>query len=86
MTGFKQPMHPCRKSHLGNTSEKLNNPKTIIMKLQEKASSAKTHFVISFVKSIIRLIGCGALYYGHIPLAALLIGGAELLGIAEEIF
>jgi hypothetical protein len=56
------------------------------MKLQEKASSAKTHFVISFIKSIIRLIGCGVLYYGHIPLAALLIGGAELLGIAEEIF
>jgi len=66
--------------------EKLNNPKTIIMKLQEKASSAKTHFIISFIKSIIRLIGCGALYYGHIPLAALLIGGAELLGIAEEVF
>ena len=66
--------------------EKLNNPKTIIMKLQEKASSAKTHFVISFVKSIIRLIGCGALYYGHIPLSALLIGVAELLGIAEEVF
>ena len=56
------------------------------MKLQEKASSAKTHFVISFIKSIIRLIGCSALYYGHIPLAALLIGGAELLGIAEEVF
>ena len=27
------------------------------MKLQEKASSAKTHFIISFIKSIIRLIG-----------------------------
>ena len=66
--------------------EKLNTPKTIIMKLQEKASSAKTHFIISFVKSIIRLIGCAALYYGYIPLAALLIGGAELLGIAEEVF
>jgi hypothetical protein len=66
--------------------EKLNNPKTIIMKLQEKASSANTHFAISFVKSIIRVIGCGALYYGNIPLAALLIGGAELLGIAEEVF
>jgi hypothetical protein len=66
--------------------EKLNNPKTIIMKLQEKASSAKTHFFISFVKSIIRLIGCGVLYYGHIPLAALLIGSAEILGIAEEVF
>jgi hypothetical protein len=66
--------------------EKLNNPKPIIMKLQEKASSAKTHFFISFVKSIIRLIGCGALYFGHIPLAALLIGSAEILGIAEEVF
>ena len=79
-------MHPCRKHLHLFTTEKLNNPKTIIMKLQEKASSAKTHFIISFIKSIIRLIGCGALYYGHIPLAALLIGGAELLGIAEEIF
>jgi hypothetical protein len=79
-------MHPCRKQLPLSTTEKLNNPKTIIMKLQEKASSAKTHFIISFIKSIIRLIGCGALYYGHIPLAALLIGGAELLGIAEEIF
>ena len=79
-------MHPCRKHLPLFTSEKLNNPKTIIMKLQEKASSAKTHFIISFIKSIIRIIGCGALYYGHIPLAALLIGGAELLGIAEEVF
>lgn len=56
------------------------------MKLQEKASSAKTHFVISFVKSIIRLIGCCVLYYGHIPIAVLLIDGAEILGIAEEVF
>ena len=56
------------------------------MKLQEKFSSAKIHFFISFIKYIIRLIGCAALYYGHTPLAALLIGGAELLGIAEEIF
>ena len=79
-------MPPCRKHLPLFTSEKLNNPKTIIMKLQEKASSAKTHFIISFIKSIIRLIGCGALYYGHIPLAALLIGGAEILGIAEEVF
>lgn len=79
-------MHPCRKHLPLFTMVKLNNPKTIIMKLQEKASSAKTHFIISFIKSIIRLIGCGALYYGHIPLAALLIGGAELLGIAEEVF
>ncbi len=56
------------------------------MKLQEKASSAKTHFIISLIKSIIRIIGCVVLFYGHIPLAACLIGGAELLGIAEEVF
>jgi hypothetical protein len=56
------------------------------MKLQEKASSAKTHFIISLIKSIIRIVGCSVLYYGNLPAAALLIGGAELLGIAEEIF
>lgn len=57
------------------------------MKYQEKASSAKTHFTISFIKSIIRLIRCGALFYGYISLVALLLfGGEELLGIAEEMF
>lgn len=58
----------------------------MIIKPQPKASSAKTHLVISLIKSVVRLIGCGFLINGDFIVSGALLGVAELLGIAEEIF
>jgi hypothetical protein len=53
--------------------------------MQPKESTAKTHFVLSIVKSIIRLWACVVLYFGVYNLAALLFAGAEYIGILEEL-
>lgn len=55
------------------------------MEFQEKGSAAKKHFQISLVKSIVRIVGCGFLFFGEYLYAALLLGVAEVLGIYEEI-
>jgi len=55
------------------------------MKFQEKGSTAKKHFQISLIKSIIRIIAGGFLYHQHFQAAGGLIGIAEILGIYEEI-
>lgn len=47
---------------------------------------SKSHFVISIIKSLVRLCGCVSLYQGDYVSAASLLGLAELLGIAEEMF
>ena len=54
--------------------------------IQPKESKSKTHFYISLIKSIIRLVACWALWDYSLGSAALFFGFAELLGIAEEIF
>lgn len=55
------------------------------MKFQEKGSTAKKHFQISFIKSIIRIVACVCLGYKDFVGAAILLGIAEGLGIYEEI-
>ena len=55
------------------------------MKFQEKGSTAKKHFQISLIKSIIRIGACVVLCYGHYVGAGIGLGIAEVLGIYEEI-
>jgi len=55
------------------------------MKFQEKGSTAKKHFQISLIKSIIRILACVALCDGHYVGAGIGLGIAEILGIYEEI-
>jgi hypothetical protein len=54
--------------------------------MQEKESKTNSHFWISIVKSGIRFGACFFLFQGDIKIAAILLGLAEVLGIAEEIF
>jgi hypothetical protein len=55
------------------------------MKFQEKGSTAKKHFQISLIKSIIRIVSCIVLYWGNYEYAGIGLAGAEVLGIYEEI-
>ena len=55
------------------------------MKFQAKGSTAKKHFQISLVKSIVRIGACVVLCSGNYIGAGLGLGIAELLGIYEEI-
>jgi hypothetical protein len=54
--------------------------------MQEKESKTSTHFWISLVKSLIRIVACWRLYEGDLHEAAGYFVIAEALGIAEEIF
>ena len=54
--------------------------------MQEKESKTNSHFWISIVKSGIRIGACFFLFHGQIGNAAISLGLAEVLGIAEEIF
>ena len=60
----------------------LTRPK--VTQLEKIAKIKDKHFWASMIKSIIRLGACYALYLGMIPLAAILLGVAELIGIVEE--
>ena len=60
----------------------LTRPK--VTQLEKIAKIKDKHFWASMIKSIIRLGACYALYLGMIPLAAILLGVAELIGIIEE--
>jgi hypothetical protein len=55
------------------------------IKFQEKGSTAKKHFQISLIKSIIRIGACAVLCYGNYIGAGIGLGIAEVLGIYEEI-
>jgi len=55
------------------------------MKFQEKGSTAKKHFQISLIKSIIRIGACVVLCYGNYIGAGVGLAIAEVLGIYEEI-
>ena len=44
-----------------------------------------THKNVSIVKSILRITACYFLAYYDFQMAAILLAGAELLGIAEEL-
>lgn len=54
--------------------------------IQPKESKSNSHFYISIVKSGFRIGACYELFNGNLPVAAILLGLAEVLGIAEEIF
>lgn len=44
------------------------------------------HFIVSLIKSALRLVGClVAVYTGSVVLLALAFAAAEILGIAEEL-
>lgn len=53
--------------------------------MQPKESKSKWHFYMSWFKSIVRLCACWALWDNSYGTAAILFGGAEILGILEEI-
>ena len=55
------------------------------MEFQEKGSGAKKHFLVSLVKSVIRIGGCGFLFCGEYMYAGIILGLAELVGVYEEI-
>ena len=54
--------------------------------MEPKESKSNSHFWISIVKSGIRIGACFYLFYGDYATAAISLGLAEVLGIAEEIF
>jgi hypothetical protein len=54
--------------------------------MEPKESKSNSHFWISIVKSGIRIGACFFLFQGDIKTAAIGLGLAEVLGIAEEIF
>ena len=54
--------------------------------MQEKELKTNSHFFISLVKSGLRFGACFFLYQGDVKGAAVLLGLAEVLGVAEEIF
>jgi hypothetical protein len=53
--------------------------------MQPKESNSSKHFRISMLKSGIRMIGYACLVAQSFMAAGLLLGIAEILGIAEEI-
>lgn len=53
------------------------------MQIQPQDPS-KGHFVVSLLKSGLRLCACVSLYQGDLVTTASLFGLAEVLGIAEE--
>ena len=55
------------------------------MEFQEKGSTAKKHFQISFIKSLIRIGACCFLIAGKYQAAGVGLAIAEVLGIYEEI-
>ena len=53
--------------------------------MQEKESKSSKHFYFSIVKSILRIFGFGYLVYGDMAGAGIVLIGAEVLGILEEL-
>lgn len=54
--------------------------------MQQKESKTNSHFWISLFKSVLRLVACYFLFNEQFGNAAITLGLAEVLGIAEEIF
>ena len=52
--------------------------------MSEPKDPSDKHFRISMVKSVVRIIGFGTLCTGSLLVAGLILIGAELLGIWEE--
>jgi hypothetical protein len=54
--------------------------------MQPKESKSNSHFWISLIKSVLRIGACYFLFNEQFGNAAIVLGLAEVLGIAEEIF
>lgn len=54
--------------------------------MQPKESKSNSHFWISLFKSVLRIGACYFLFNEQFGNSAIVLGLAELLGIAEEIF
>jgi len=73
----------------------LTRPKSIQIEQQKKPKIKDGHFMVSMVKSVIRIVGCYALYLAAgllgdpvatpLSLAAGALAAAEILGIVEEL-
>jgi len=73
----------------------LTRPKSVQIETVRKPKHKDGHFMVSMVKSVIRIVGCYALYLGAgllgdpvatpITLAAGAFAAAEVLGIVEEL-
>jgi len=50
-----------------------------------KRPSAEKHFIVSLVKSITRIIGCGLLIGGLYQPAGIVLLIGEILGVVEEL-
>jgi len=51
----------------------------------EVRDPSKTHFYISMIKSVVRILAGSALVVGNLIVAGVLFVGAEVLGILEEL-
>ena len=51
-----------------------------------KVDPGMGHFIVSIVKSAVRIAAAGFLIYGNFLMAGFLLLLAEVLGIAEELF
>lgn len=54
--------------------------------MQKKESKTNSHFWISLFKSVLRIGACYFLFNEQFGNTAIVLGLAEVLGIAEEIF
>jgi hypothetical protein len=54
--------------------------------MQPKESKSNSHFWISLFKSVLRIGACYFLFNEQFGNSAIVLGLAEVLGIAEEIF
>jgi hypothetical protein len=52
--------------------------------MQPKESKTNKHFRLSMVKSLIRIIGFGEIFFDNIGSGAILLIIAEIIGIFEE--
>lgn len=53
--------------------------------MQPKESDSRYHFILSMVKSVLRIIGFIGLLFKDFELTAVLLLAAEVVGIAEEL-
>jgi hypothetical protein len=53
--------------------------------MEQKESKSNKHFIISIIKSVVRIIAGVTLTFGNVVIAGILLVTAEILGIAEEL-
>lgn len=53
--------------------------------IQPKESKSNRHFYLSMIKSILRIVGCWALWDYSLGSTAIFFASAEIVGILEEL-